>query len=151
MASPGTLWGVNANAAQSVCHWEKTIHANLPPQTGVQLGQSGGESSGVERAQRSLDQGPDCGRVIYSSRTMSAASVSTDGEALTAPAQTVETHLTFMRWCACMHEAACKVHVHVHQHSPLKYSHWLTLRGLLCDPNVPPRLAFDPMHFTNNA
>lgn len=51
----------------------------------------------MERAQRSLDQGPDCGRVIYSSRTMSAASVSTDGEALTAPAQTVETHLTFMR------------------------------------------------------
>lgn len=88
---------MNANAAQSVCRCEKTIHANLPPQTGVQLGQSGGESSGVERAQRSLDQGPDCGRVIYSSRTMSAASVSTDGEALTAPAQTVETHLTFVR------------------------------------------------------
>jgi len=73
--------------AQSVCQREKTIHANLPPQTGVQLGQSGEESSGVERAQRSLDQGTDCSGVNYSSRTMMAAWVSTDGEAQTAPAQ----------------------------------------------------------------
>lgn len=73
----------------------KTIHANLPPETGVQLGQSGGESSEVERSLRSLDQGPDCSRVIYSPRTMMAAWVSTDGEA--AEAQTAQTHLTFMR------------------------------------------------------
>lgn len=80
---------------QSICHREKTIHANLPPQTGGQLGQSGGESSGVERAQRSRDPGADCSTVIYSWRTMMAAWVSTDGEALTAPAQTAHTHLTF--------------------------------------------------------
>lgn len=61
--NPEVLYrGVNANMAQSVCHWKETIHANLPPQTGVQLGQSEGESSGVERAQRSLDQAPDCSR-----------------------------------------------------------------------------------------
>lgn len=58
--------GVNVNMAQSVCQWGKTIHANLLPQTGVQLGQSGGESSGVERVQRSPDQGLDCSWVIYS-------------------------------------------------------------------------------------
>lgn len=114
LRSPVALCGgVNANMAQSLCHREKTIHANLPPQTGVQLGQSGGESSGVERAQRSLDQGPDCGRVIYSSRTMMAAWVSTDGEALTAPAQTAQTHLTFTHWCAYMHEHTCR-----HAHTP---------------------------------
>ncbi|TNN50830.1 hypothetical protein EYF80_038977 [Liparis tanakae] len=88
--------GVNANRAPSVYYREKTIHANLPPQTGVLLGQSGGESSGVERAQRSPDQGPDCSRVIYSLRTMMAAWVSTDEEPVTDPAPTAQTHLTFM-------------------------------------------------------
>lgn len=75
---------------------KKTIHANLPPQTGVQLGQSGEESSGVARVQRSPDQGPDCSCVNYSSRTMTAAWVSADGEPLTAPAQKALTHLTFV-------------------------------------------------------
>lgn len=48
-------FGVSVEPSGNICHMEKTIHANLPPQTGLQLGQSGGESSGVERAQRSLD------------------------------------------------------------------------------------------------
>lgn len=88
---------------------KKTIHANLPPQTGVQLGQSGEESSGVERVQRSPYQSPDCSCVIYSSRTMTAAWVSADGEPLkTAPAQKALTHLTFVHWCAYMHERGCR-------------------------------------------
>ena len=144
--------------AQSVCHREKTIHANLPPQTGVQLGQSGGESSGVERAQRSLDQGPDCSRVIYSSRTMMAAGVSTDGEALTAPAQTAQTHLTDVHTCMSTRGRPARVHTHTHTHTqPPKHTLcWITkvlgstLPGLLCDLDVPPRLAFDPLCFTNN-
>ena len=115
--------------AQSVCHREKTIHANLPPQTGVQLGQSGGESSGVERAQRSLDQGPDCSRVIYSSRTMMAAGVSTDGEALTAPAQTAQTHLTDVHTCMSTRGRPARVHTHTHTHTATKTHFVLDHKG----------------------
>lgn len=57
---------------------EKTIHANLPPQTGVQLGQSGVESSGVEGADR-----PRSSRWLRRGdllrRTMMAAQLSDDG------------------------------------------------------------------------
>lgn len=62
----------------SVPQGEKTIHANLPPQTGVQLGQSGVESSGVEGADR-----PRSGRWLRRGdllwRTMMAAQLSDDG------------------------------------------------------------------------
>lgn len=63
------------------------MHAYLPPR--VQLGQSGRESSGVERAHRGPGPGADCSAaLIYSWRTMMAAWVSTDGGALAAPAHT---------------------------------------------------------------
>lgn len=66
------------------------MHAYLPPR--VQLGQSGRESSGVERAQRGPGPGADCSTaLIYSWRTMMAAWVSTDGG---APAH---THLASTR------------------------------------------------------
>ena len=81
----------------------KTIHGNPLPQTGVQLGQSGGETSGLKRAQQSLDLGPDCSGVNYSLRTMMAARVHADRETLTAQAQTAQTHLTSIHALMCIH------------------------------------------------
>lgn len=128
--------------AQSICHREKTIHANLPPQTGGQLGQSGGGI--IWSGEGSEKPGADCSTVIYSSRTMMAAWVSTDGEALTAPAQTAQTHLTSTHWCACMSIRVANTHTHTHNHqNTLCVSHkgaGINLPVLLCELNMSPRL-----------
>lgn len=117
------------------------MHAYLPPR--VQLGQSGRESSGVERAHRGPGPGADCSAaLIYSWRTMMAAWVSTDGGALAAPAH---THL------ASDMPAWASMSVRNHQNTLLC---WLQMCRdkpgwvLLWHPHVP--RAFNPQHFTNN-
>ena len=67
-----------------------------------------------------------------------------------------------LTWLMCIHawahgagQRAC-THTHTHTQPPKHTLCWITkvlgstLPGLLCDLDVPPRLAFDPLCFTNN-